>query len=515
LVNAVRLPRSSLTARTLAISGVFAVLIAGGFAVLVVAIGQLREAGQAALRAQEAVTVGTELEKSVVNLEAGLRGFVATGRDSTLDPFTTARRQYPLQVARLKALASDDEALRREAGDIAEQIGDYVDLWALPLLGIARDDLEVARSVIVSARGRQRVEAIRRGFHDMFAHARAEATRLEDRANRRSRIALALGVVGIVAVLALGGVLAWLLRRSVLRPVRRVAQATETIASGDLSARVPADRRDEIGDLARAFNAMAGSLERNREELASRTEELERSNAELEDYAAVTSHDLQGPLVTIGMYAEMLAQRTADPDDRQLAEHIRDGAAGMRRLVRELLAYARLGRRPARTDPIALQEALREALDGLAGPISDAGADIEVGDLPVVRGDGARLAQLLQNLLTNAIKFTDAHAPRVRVDARREDGMAVVSVTDNGIGIAPEDADLIFRPFHRLHGSERYEGTGIGLAVCQKIVAQHGGRIWVEGRPGEGATFSFTVPLADGGAAVSADALAGGAPALT
>ena len=514
-MRAVSLRRSSLTARTLAISGVFAVLIASGFAVLVVAIGQLREAGQAAVRAQEAVTVGTELEKSVANLEAGLRGFVATGRDSTLAPFTASRKQYPIEVARLKALARDDQALRREADGIAEQVGDYVDLWALPLLGIARENIEVARSVIVDARGRRRVESIRQAFTTMFAHARGEATRLERRANSRSSVALAMGVIGIVAVLALSGVLAWLLRRSVLRPVRVVARATETIATGDLSARVPDERSDEIGDLARAFNAMAGSLERNREELASRTEELERSNAELEDYAAVTSHDLQGPLVTIGMYAEMLAQRTEDPDNRQLAEHIRDGAAGMRRLVRELLAYARLGRRPTHAQPVPLQEALREALDGLAGPISDAGAQVDVGDLPVVQGDPARLAQLLQNLLTNAIKFTDGDLPRVRIDARIEDGMAVVSVHDNGIGIAPEQTDLIFRPFHRLHGTERYEGTGIGLAVCQKIVAQHGGRIWAEGRPGEGSTFSFTLPLADEPAPVSASGpVHGGAPAL-
>jgi signal transduction histidine kinase len=490
--------RQSLTARTLAISAVFALLLAGGFFVLVVAIEQLRDAGRAAVRAQQAVTVGTELQKSVVNLENGLRGYVATGRVRLLDPFETARRQYPEEVRRLQALAEDDPALRAEVRQIAGEISDYVDLWAVPLLRVAEDDLEVARSVIVNETGRMRVERVRSGFRRMFARARAEAERREARAERRSRIAVGLGIAGMFLVLSISVAAAWLLRRIVLRPVQSVAQATETVAAGDLSTRVPADRQDEIGDLARAFNAMAASLERNRVELADRADDLERSNRELEDYASITSHDLQGPLVTVGMYAEMLTQRLHDDADaRQLAENIRDGAAGMRRLVRELLAYARLERRAIEPEPVELGEAVREALENLAGPIADADADVRVEPLPTVMGDPARLVQLVQNLLTNAIKFTSDDPPRVEVSARRDGAMAIVSVRDHGIGLDPDKTEIIFRPFHRLHGADRYAGTGIGLAVCQKIVDQHGGRIWAESTPGHGATFNFTLRLAD------------------
>ena len=480
------------------ISAVFALLLASGFVVLLLAINQLRDAGRAAVRAQQAVTVGTELQRSVLNLEAGLRGFVATGRDELLEPFEVARRQYPQEARRLAALAQGDPALRAEVQQISEDISDYVDLWAIPLLGVAEDDLEVARSVIVNETGRMRVERIRSSFRRMFARARAEAQRREASADRRSNIAIGLGIAGIFLVLAASAVATWVLSRIVLRPVKDVAKATETVAGGDLSTRVPAERHDEIGDLARSFNAMTEALERNRVELAERAEDLERSNRELEDYASITSHDLQGPLVTVGMYAEMLTQRLKDdPDSRQLAEHIRDGAAGMRRLVRELLAYARLERRAIQPEPVSLDDAVREAIDSLAGPIADAEADVQVEPLPMVMGDAARLVQLTQNLLTNAIKFTAEGTPRVEVFARRDGDMAIVSVRDHGIGMDPDKTEVIFRPFHRLHGTERYAGTGIGLAVCQKIVDQHGGKIWAESTPGEGATFNFTLPLAE------------------
>ena len=488
--------RQSLTARTLAITGVFAVLIAAGFAALLIAVGGLREAGRAAVRAQQAVTAGTELQRSVVNLENGLRGYVASGRESLLEPFHAARRDYPREVRRLRALARDDPRLRADVEAISEQIDDYVNLWALPLLGIARDDISVARSVIVNTNGRRRVARVRAAFQRMFERAHAEARRKERRAERRSDVAVALGGAGIVLALALSAILARLLRRGILRPVQQVAQASGSVAGGDLSVRVPVARADELGDLARAFNTMTASLERSRVELARRADALERSNRELEDYASVTSHDLQGPLVTVGMYAEILAQRLADePETRQLAEHIRDGAAGMRRLVRELLAYARLERKPVRPQPVALDAVLQEALDRLAGPIRDAGAHVDAEPLPVVLGDEARLAQLLQNLLANAIKFSGDAPPHVEVTGRIDGDVATISISDNGIGLPPEQSEVIFRPFQRLHSAESYEGTGIGLAVCHKIVDQHGGRIWAESSPGEGATFSFTLRL--------------------
>jgi signal transduction histidine kinase len=489
--------RHSLTARTLTASALVATVLVAGLALLVVAIGSQRAAGRAAVRAQSAVTVGTQLERSVVALQGSLRGFVATGKPAELAPFRAARKAYPAQVQRLRALAAGDKVLRDDAQAASERIDDYIGLWALPLLGVYREHPYVARAILADPHGQQRVDDVRKAFDKLFAHAGANAARKADRADSRSRVAVTIGIIDIaLVVIVLAGV-SFLLRRGILAPIQRVATASGRLAKGDLTVRVDDERSDELGDLARAFNELAAALEAQRTELAQRATELEQSNRELEDYASVTSHDLQGPLVTIGMYAGLLAQRLEDDDEaRLLAEHIRAGTDTMRTLVRDLLGYARLERTPGRQERVQLDIVIRDVLAALAGPMGDAGADVVVGPLPVVVGDGDRLRQLLQNLITNAIKFTDGAPPRVEIDGRADGDWAQISVRDHGIGFAAGQAELIFRPFQRLHSADQYEGTGIGLAVCQKIVDQHGGRVWAESTPGQGAAFHFTVPLA-------------------
>jgi signal transduction histidine kinase len=283
-----------------------------------------------------------------------------------------------------------------------------------------------------------------------------------------------------------------------MRPIQHVARAAGAIERGNLGARVETRRQDELGDLIRAFNGMADALERQRAELAARTEDLERSNRDLEDYASVTSHDLQGPLVTIGMYAGLLEGKLAgDPEAQKLATHIRTGSERMRALVRDLLGYARLDREETRQEPVDLDVTFRETLDALAGPLRDRDAEVVAQSLPTVCGDPGRLRQVLQNLLSNAVKFcAEGTVPRVEVTSQLEPGgMARISVHDNGIGFPDGQAEAIFRPFHRLHSADRFEGTGIGLAVCQKIIEQHGGRIWAEGAPDQGASIHFTLPV--------------------
>lgn len=496
-MHVARWARNSLTTRTLILSGAFAATLAVGFAVLVIAIGGLRSAGEGALRAQQAVTVATELERSVVALENGLRGFVATNEEKDLRPFTVARDQYPRQVRRLQALAGDDPRLRAIARRASTLISDYVGLWALPLLELAREEPKVARALLDDQKGRERVTDIRRQLRKLSGRADAEAAGTASAANTRADVAVAMGLAGIVLVVLVAFGVVALLRRKVLAPISEVAGASGAVAAGDLSVRVATERTDELGALARTFNAMATSLERNQAELATRAQDLERSNRELEDYASVTSHDLQGPLVTIGMYAGLLEKRLAgDPDARKLAAHIRAGAERMRALTRDLLAYARLEKEAGASEPVELDVLLGETLESLAGPLSDRDAQVVAEELPTVYGDAARLRQVLQNLLANAIKFSDADArPRVEITGTLlDDGTARIDVRDDGIGFAPGQAELIFRPFQRLHAADRYEGTGIGLAVCQKIVEQHGGRIWAEGEPGAGATFSFVLP---------------------
>jgi signal transduction histidine kinase len=474
-------------------------VIGAAFVVLVGAIEAQRDAARSALRSQEAVTAGSELEKSLISLETGLRGYVASGKDKLLGGFATSRRALPGQVGRLTALISDDPrqqaAVRRLAGEIA----DYVNLWALPLLYVARGRLDVARSVIATGTGRERLGELRARFGVLFARERAVAAARERSANSTSNRSVALGIAGLVLMIlaALG---LWLyLRQAILRPVLRVTAATETVAAGDLTARVPAKREDELGTLARAFNGMTAALQRNREELDKRTVDLERSNRELEQYAQIASHDLQAPLSTISMLAQLLSARVgggSDPQVRELLGGISSSTDRMRALIRDLLHYSRVGRDELPHEPVDLDESVRTALDNLAGPIEDRGAEVVTAALPTVRGDRRLLCQVFQNLIGNAIKFSDADAPRVEIAATVDGDSCEVAVSDNGIGIEAQDAEKIFQPFHRLHGGERYEGTGIGLAICHKIVTHHGGRIWAEGVPGAGSTFRFTLPLA-------------------
>jgi signal transduction histidine kinase len=468
--------------------------------VLVVAVREQQQAGRLALRSQQSIGAGSALETSLVNLENGVRGYVASGRERLLEPFRTARRTYPAQAERLAELVADDPRQQAAVREITEGIDDYVSLWALPLVGLADDRRDVAQSVLATGTGRARLEELRADLADLFAREREVAADRERGAERRSDLAVTLGLIGmaLVALVAIG---MWFgLRRAVLRPVERVSAATRAVADGDLTVHVPADREDEIGTLARSFNDMTDALKRSREELDERTRDLERSNDDLEQYAQMASHDLQAPLATIDLYLKLIQRRLPDASQEEI-EGLLAGVGGsterMRSLVRDLLQLARVGRGEPSREPLDAHSVLDQALEDLAGPITDKGADVVSGPLPAVRGDRGQLCQLFQNLVGNAIKFSDSGAPRVVVTAAVEDGQARFAVRDNGIGIDPKHAERIFQPFQRLHGEERYEGTGIGLAICQRIVAHHGGRIWAESRVGHGATFHFTLPLAD------------------
>lgn len=224
---------------------------------------------------------------------------------------------------------------------------------------------------------------------------------------------------------------------------------------------------------------------------------LERSNAELDQFAYVASHDLKEPLILLAAYARMLEERHGDKLDeegRTFLGHVRDEAGRMKSMIDDLLDYSRLETRAEEPVSVDLGEALDTALRTLAPAIEEAGARVDVrGPLPVVEGSAAQYERLVRNLVSNAVKFRGDDPPVVEVSAERADGEWVVSVRDNGIGIDPAKADRIFDVFQRLHGQERYAGTGMGLAICKRVVDRHGGRIWVEPAPGGGSVFKFAL----------------------
>jgi PAS domain S-box-containing protein len=232
------------------------------------------------------------------------------------------------------------------------------------------------------------------------------------------------------------------------------------------------------------------------EALGHRAAELERSNAELEQFAYITSHDLSEPLRMVSSFVGLLARRyegrlDADADD--FIGFAIAGTARMQALINDLLAYSVVGRLDEHRKWVELRTLVDEAALGLSERITSTGAELEVGDLPRLEVEPTQVRQLFQNLIGNSLKFTPGMAPRVRVSCQRQEGTWRFSVEDNGIGIEPRHRERIFQLFERLHSREDYEGTGLGLAICRKIVERHGGRIWAEESALGGASFCFTL----------------------
>jgi PAS domain S-box-containing protein len=231
--------------------------------------------------------------------------------------------------------------------------------------------------------------------------------------------------------------------------------------------------------------------------LAHHAQELARSNAELEQFAYVASHDLQEPLRMVASYTQLLARRYRGKLDSDADEFIHfavDGATRMQALIQDLLTYSRVGSRGKEFGPVELEAVFDRAVANLQRAIDESGTVVTPDPLSTVRGDDAQLVQLFQNLIGNAVKFRGSAPPQVRIGVMAQDNEWTFSVQDNGIGIESEYVDRIFVIFQRLHGHGEYPGTGIGLAICKKIVERHGGRIGVESQPGRGSTFFFTLP---------------------
>ena len=230
--------------------------------------------------------------------------------------------------------------------------------------------------------------------------------------------------------------------------------------------------------------------------MAARTEELARSNRELEDFASIVAHDLRSPLLTISGYCQLIQEDYGERLDATAHDYLGQvlaGAARMDRLIDDLLEYSRAGRSRQPFGRVDMQSVLVQATANLEASIRQREARIEIGPMPAVTGDQTQLVELLQNLIANAVKFCRQETPRIRVSASPDSGAWRFAVADNGIGIKQEHFERVFQMFQRPHGRE-YSGTGIGLAICKKIVERHGGRIWLDSTVGAGTTFYFTLP---------------------
>jgi signal transduction histidine kinase len=312
-------------------------------------------------------------------------------------------------------------------------------------------------------------------------------------------IAVAAGLAAIVVLLAVG------LRATAIRPLHRLAAEARLVADGNFEHRVTLNGPREVTDLAADVNTMRERIlqalaesQRANILLQEHTEELERSNAELEQFAYVASHDLQEPLRKVASFTQLLQRRYAGQLDARADQYIEfavDGAKRMQALINDLLQYSRVGRTNREPALISSDAALNQARSNVAAAMEETGATVETGHLPLVLAELTLLTAVFQNLLSNALKFRGDKPPRIVISCTKDGPFWLFSFADNGIGIEAEYADRIFVIFQRLHERSAYPGTGIGLAMTKKIIEYFGGRIWLDTAYTEGSRFLFTLPI--------------------
>ncbi|HJT71181.1 MAG TPA: ATP-binding protein [Terriglobales bacterium] len=271
-----------------------------------------------------------------------------------------------------------------------------------------------------------------------------------------------------------------------------VKQGATDYVLKDHLARLPASVRRALEE-----TRLRDERARAQRQLAEKVEELARSNCDLEQFAYVASHDLQEPLRMVAAYTQLLAERYRGKLDENADRYIGyavEGATRMQGLLEDLLAFSRVGRGGGSSAPIDVNVVVDEAMRNLAVSLKENSVMVTRNPLPTIVADRFQLVQLFQNLIANAIKFHGKDVPQVRISSEKQGEEWAFAVADNGIGIAPEHQEFIFKIFQRLHIRSEYAGNGIGLAICKKIVEQHGGRIWVESELGHGSTFRFTFP---------------------
>ncbi|MDX6661951.1 MAG: hypothetical protein QOG09_53 [Solirubrobacterales bacterium] len=489
--------RRSLLVQTL-VTGAAVLLVAATATLLLIrSIDQERDGTALAGRAEKIVASGSALERFVVDMETGLRGYLITGDERFLQPTNEALQLYPGTVeglGRMLGAGPDHRRLDRISADIDAYVADYLK----PQIVLGRRDLPAARGMINSRAGKQRVDELRRQFGELVAaqsHLADAATERSQRAARRARITAIVGL-SLAALLVVGSIALEI--GTVMLPVRRLAAAAQRIEAGDLSARVPVGnvrQAEELKRMSRAFNRMGDSVQAANDERV----ELQRAK---DDFFALISHELRTPLTAIVGYAELLLEDQSLPPEQQhkFIDVINRNSRRLLRLVGDMLFIARMEAGGLDFERIGfdLSQVVRESVETF-GPRAERGRvelRAEIAELGSRTGDPGRMGQAIDNLISNAIKFTP-RGGRVTVRAvRGEGGEPIIEVSDTGRGISEEDQQRLFDRFFRAASAKRdaVEGTGLGLSIVKAIVDGHDGEVSVRSAMHEGTTFRITLP---------------------
>jgi signal transduction histidine kinase len=444
-----------------------------------------------------------QLLVAYLNQETGVRGFILSDDQTLLEPYVQGLTQEHQTAASLRRLLADQPQLLASVKLAEQQATVWQRQFAIPALTATRAHNPSFTSNAALLRSKALFDAVRTRFDAVARKFGAARSSSGASLNSATTFLIASLVAALVLLVVIGVAVNRALRVWVTAPLLRLGDDASQVSAGLLDHRIDPSGPPELQRLGADVEAMRSRIveelqaaDTARASLAERNEELTRSNAELEQFAYVASHDLQEPLRKVASFTQLLQQRYGDQLDERADQYIEfavDGAKRMQLLINDLLAFSRVGRSSERLRPVELRSCVDAALTNLSALLDETGATIEIGGLPIVRGDPGLLTALWQNLVSNAVKFRSEEAPVVTIETVPGDDEWTFAVTDNGIGIEPRFADKVFVIFQRLHSREQYEGTGIGLALCKKIVEFHGGRIWIDLEHRPGAKILFTL----------------------
>jgi signal transduction histidine kinase len=460
---------------------------------------------------QPARVAAYQLQAALRDQETALRGYVIAADPQFLTPYYDAQRDEQAAAGDVRTLVGHRTDATDDLHAIEQAAARWRTTYAEPLIASVTPGSPYVVNKALAERGKVEFDRLRGLFDVQNEHLTAARTTSVDELEKVSAWRDSVLVALVLSFFVMGIVLAVLVRSAVTRPLAALAAACKRITEGNFGERIvprgPKDIRAIAGNVEDMRQRIVEELDVARTAQAAldeQAEELRRSNAELEQFAYVASHDLQEPLRKVASFCQLLEKRYGDKLDERGTEYIAfavDGAKRMQVLINDLLTFSRVGRLNTATTDVDLDAALDTAVDNLSTAIEESGAEVirPQAGLPHIDGDPTLLVMMWQNLIGNAVKFArEGVAPRIVIDCeqRATDHGAYwfFTVSDNGIGIPEEFADKVFVIFQRLHGRDVYSGTGIGLALCKKIVEQHGGTIWIDTSTIQGTRFCFTLP---------------------